>query len=142
MKKVIIESPYAGDTELNVKYARAALRDSLLRGEAPLASHLLYTQEAVLDDDIPGERTMGIEAGLAWGGKADATVVYIDLGMSIGMHLGIERAEKEGRPVFFRLLRGWGSGCQHTRIRRQYPAEPLRGGESCLDCHQVIQWLH
>ncbi len=35
MRLVIIESPYAGAVETNVAYARAAVRDSLLRGEAP-----------------------------------------------------------------------------------------------------------
>ena len=34
MRLVILESPYAGDIERNVAYARACLRDSLLRGEA------------------------------------------------------------------------------------------------------------
>ena len=57
---VILESPYFADTEdgveQNVKYARQCLRDSLLRGEAPLASHLLYTQPGVLDDRVPDER--------------------------------------------------------------------------------------
>ena len=52
MKKVIIESPFAGDTETNIKYARECLRDSIFRGEAPLASHVLYTQDGVLDDTI------------------------------------------------------------------------------------------
>ena len=42
MRRVILESPYAGNVEENVAYARAAVRDSLLRGEAPIASHLLY----------------------------------------------------------------------------------------------------
>lgn len=63
---VIIESPYAGDVLRNVSYARAAVRDSVLRGEAPIASHLLFTQAGVLQDDIENERAMGIEAGLAW----------------------------------------------------------------------------
>ena len=44
MRQVIFESPYAGNVEENVAYARAAVRDSLLRGELPIASHLLYTQ--------------------------------------------------------------------------------------------------
>ena len=30
---VILESPYAGDVPANVAYARACLRDSLMRGE-------------------------------------------------------------------------------------------------------------
>ena len=44
MRLVILESPYAGDVAANVKYARRCVRDSLSRGEAPIASHLLYTQ--------------------------------------------------------------------------------------------------
>src|SRR5690606_24498929 len=45
---VIIESPYSGDVERNTEYARSCLLDSLRRGEAPIASHLLHTQ--VLED--------------------------------------------------------------------------------------------
>ncbi len=103
-RRVILESPYAGEVEANVAYARATLRNSLLRGEAPIASHLLYTQPGVLDDDVPEERALGIEAGLAWGHEAEATVVYADRGISRGMRYGIERAEREGRVVEFRWL--------------------------------------
>lgn len=106
-RRVIIESPFAGDIDTNQAYARAALRDCLLRGEAPLASHLLYTQPGVLDDSNPEERVHGIDAGLAWGCLADATVVYGDLGISTGMRYGIERAEREGRPVEYRQLADW-----------------------------------
>lgn len=104
MRRVILESPYAGDVERNVAYARECLRDSLLRGEAPIASHLLYTQPGVLDDQIPEERQMGIDAGLAWGVEAEATVVYVDHGISRGMQYGIERAHREGRVVELRAL--------------------------------------
>ena len=45
---VVIETPYSRDVEANTEYARACLLDSLRRGEAPIASHLLHTQ--VLDD--------------------------------------------------------------------------------------------
>lgn len=104
MRLVIIESPYAGDVEANEAYARRALADCLRRGEAPLASHLLYTQPGVLDDTVPAERTLGIDAGLAWGEHADATVVYADRGVSLGMQVGIDRARAGGRPVEFRYL--------------------------------------
>lgn len=107
MRLVIVESPYAGDVEKNVRYARAALRDCLLRGEAPFASHLLYTQEGVLDDNIPNERKHGIDAGLWWGEMADATVVYTDLGTSRGMTYGIERAQHVNRPIEYRTLPGF-----------------------------------
>lgn len=107
MKLVIIESPYAGkprEIKRNVDYARAAMADCLRRGEAPYASHLLYTQPGVLDDAIPVDRTLGIDAGLAWGKHADVTVVYYDRGVSSGMRQGIARAEAEGRPVEWRTL--------------------------------------
>jgi len=104
MRLVIIESPYAGDVERNVRYARLCVRDSLLRGEAPIASHLLYTQGGILDDAVPNERAQGINAGLAWGKRADATVVYDDLGISAGMRLGIDAAHFAGRVVEWRKL--------------------------------------
>lgn len=126
MRLVIVESPFAGraprwarffpplaaaiaavDRWLNVRYARAALRDCLLRGEAPIASHLLYTQPGVLRDQVPAERQHGIAAGLAWGVRADATVAYVDRGLSRGMWHGIERARLDGRCVVERSLPAW-----------------------------------
>lgn len=104
-RRVILESPYAGDVERNVAYAKACMRDCLARGEAPFASHLLYTQ--VLDDTKPEERTLGLLLAAAWGPKADATVVYVDLGVSHGMKLGIYGAERDGIPVEYRTLPGW-----------------------------------
>jgi hypothetical protein len=104
MRMVIIESPYAGDIERNVAYARAAMADCLRRGEAPFASHLLYTQPDVLRDEVPEERALGIDAGLELGKRADATVVYTDLGLSRGMEYGIAAAEKANRPIEYRSL--------------------------------------
>ncbi len=106
MKLVILESPFAGDVEKNIEYARACVRDSLLRGEAPIASHLLYTQPGVLNDDIPAERQHGIDAGLAWRAVADGSVVYVDRGISRGMEYGIAAAEAAGKPVEIRRLGG------------------------------------
>ena len=108
MKLVIIESPFAAETkerfELHIRYARAALRDSLLRGEAPFASHLLYTQPGVLDDMDIEERRVGITAGLEWGEWADLVAVYEDLGISPGMEQGISTARDRGMQVEFRRL--------------------------------------
>lgn len=106
MRLVIIESPYAGDVEANVEYARKAVRHSLSLGEAPIASHLLYTQPGILDDDIPDERQWGIDAGLAWRNVAEATVVYTDNGISKGMEYGIAAAQEAGIPVEYRALYG------------------------------------
>jgi hypothetical protein len=106
---VIIESPFAGDVARNLAYVRDAMADCLSRGEAPYASHALYTQPGVLDDTVPEPRRVGIGAGLAWGDKADATVVYTDLGMSRGKVEGVARAEAAGRPVEMRSLPKWAS---------------------------------
>lgn len=107
MKLVIVESPYAGDVERNLRYLRVAMRDCLLRGEAPFASHALYTQPDVLDDNEAAERRLGIDAGLEWGMRADKTVVYSDLGMSSGMKYGVDIARASGREVEFRSLPEW-----------------------------------
>jgi hypothetical protein len=106
MRLVILESPYSGDIERNVAYARACVHDSLSRGEAPIASHLLYTQPGILRDDVAEERQWGIDAGLAWRRVAEATVVYTDLGISEGMKYGIAAAEAAGVPVEFREMEG------------------------------------
>ncbi|MDL2202000.1 hypothetical protein QQF51_04865 [Brucella intermedia] len=102
---VILESPYGGDVARNTEYARACLLDSLQRGEAPIASHLLHTQ--VLDDMRPNERELGIEAGLAWYRVAEKCVVYENFGMSRGMAEGTARARSHGVPVEFRRLGAW-----------------------------------
>ncbi len=102
---VILESPFSGDVVRNTEYARACLLDSLRRGEAPIASHLLHTQ--VLDDMRPDERELGIEAGLAWYRVAEKCVVYEDFGMSRGMAEGTARARSHGVPVEFRRLGAW-----------------------------------
>ncbi len=104
MKLVILESPYAGEVEKNIEYARACVRDSLSRGEAPIASHLLYTQPGILRDDVPTERQWGIDAGLAWRSVSSMTVVYTDRGISRGMEYGIAAAKDAGKAVEFRTL--------------------------------------
>ena len=58
---VVLESPFSGAPP---EYVHACIRDSLLRGEAPIASHVLYTQ--ALDDTVPEERAAGMSAGFAW----------------------------------------------------------------------------
>lgn len=104
MRLVILESPYAGEVEANVAYARACVRDSLLRGEAPIASHLLYTLPGILNDLDAAERQHGIDAGLAWRAVPQASVVYTDRGISTGMEYGIAAARAASIPVEFRTL--------------------------------------
>ncbi len=105
MKKVIIESPYAGNIESNIKYARKCVKDCLNRGEAPICSHLLYTQSGILDDDITEERSLGINAGLAWANVADLHVFYLDYGMSKGMYYAMDAALKNNVEIEFRRIK-------------------------------------
>ncbi len=108
MKLVIMESPYTGidlaETRENIEYARLCLKDSLARNESPIASHLLYTQYGVLDDNIPEERKTGIDAGHAWYEVADLCAVYTDKGVSEGMKKGIQAAEANEVEVIYRTL--------------------------------------
>ncbi|OGF82634.1 hypothetical protein A2924_00150 [Candidatus Giovannonibacteria bacterium RIFCSPLOWO2_01_FULL_44_16] len=108
MRRVILESPFKGEnweaTEENIRFARLCGHDCFLRGETFFASHLLYTQEHVLDDKVSEERKLGIEGGFAWKEVSDATVVYINRGISKGMDLGIKAALKMGQSVEYRVL--------------------------------------
>ena len=111
MTCVILESPYKAKThkrlEYNLLYARCAMRDCLMRGEAPFASHLLYTQPSVLDDDLTEERAIGMAAGYAWAKYADYIVVYRDLGISTGMRKAIRFYKEMLIPIRERKLDNW-----------------------------------
>ncbi len=130
MRLVILESPYAGHTEeeiqRNIEYARRCVRDSLMRGEAPIASHLLYTQTGILRDENPDERNQGITAGLAWINAAEGTVVYTDLGVSAGMWQGISLARVAGKQVLYRAIGIHKNSC-HNRTC------PNCSGDLCHD---------
>ena len=101
---VIIESPYMGNVKSNVAYARKCMSDSLLRGESPFASHLLYTQ--ILDDNKDIERLTGMSRAFNWYRHADLMAVYTDKGISNGMKMGMEVAEKLGIEMVYRTLDG------------------------------------
>jgi hypothetical protein len=104
MLRVIIESPYRGDLARNIAYARTAVRHSLDLGEAPFAAHLLYTQPGILDDDLPRERAIGLQAGYEWYHDADLVAFYVDLGWSIGMHKAIKIARLFQRKFVVRTI--------------------------------------
>ena len=99
---VIIESPYMGNVKSNVAYAQKCMSDSLLRGESPFASHLLYTQ--VLDDTKEIERLTGMSRAFNWYRHADLMAVYTDKGISKGMEMGMEVAKNLGINIEYRNL--------------------------------------
>lgn len=104
-RRVVVETGYK-DAPGRGTCARLALLDSLSRGEAPIASHLLYP--IVLGEDHPPHRRTGIEAGLSWLSVADAVVVYTDAGITDGVAFAIALAEALQVPVEYRKLEGSG----------------------------------
>ncbi len=106
MKLVVLESPFRGATPeqaaANKEYLQSCIKHSLSLGEAPYASHQMFT--CALNDDLPTERALGMAAGQAWYAAAEACVVYVDRGISGGMKAGIERSQGLGIPIEYRTL--------------------------------------
>lgn len=100
-KRIILESPFAGDVKNNVLYAKQLIHDLSHKGYAPSASHLLYTQ--MLNDNKEFERNLGINKGLDYAHNKDS-LIGIDRGISTGMKYGVKRAENEGRNYNFVTL--------------------------------------
>lgn len=93
---VYIASPYAGDIEKNVAFAKAACRYAVAQGCTPVAVHLIYPQ--FLDDCVPKER----EAGLRMGWRVLAACDEIWLcgeRMSAGMKAEEAEAKRLGIPI-------------------------------------------
>jgi len=105
MLRVIVESPYAGDIEMNEMYGEFCMHDCLVNhNESPYASHLLYTRDNVLRDHLPEERKLGIDAGFFWRDVAEKTVFYTDLGVTDGMKQGMDDCTKKDKPYEVRVL--------------------------------------
>lgn len=95
-KLVYIASPYAGDVEANVSFAKTACRYAMEQGATPLAVHLLYPQ--MLDDHVPAERESGIQMGLRVLEACDELWLCGDR-LSQGMRAELAAAEQLGIPV-------------------------------------------
>jgi len=105
MIRVVIESPYAGNYDMNEAYAELAMHDCLVNyNETPYASHLLYTRRFVLRDDVPSDRKLGIKAGFYWRDVAQKSVFYQDLGMTEGMKEGVGDCIMKQKPYEIRRL--------------------------------------
>jgi hypothetical protein len=59
----------------NIRIVRQAMRDELLCGRAPWASHALYPLHGILDEDTAEERKLGIEAGLAISARLEDVLI-------------------------------------------------------------------
>lgn len=96
MKLVYICSPYAGDIESNVRFAKAACRYAAEQGCTPVAVHLMYPQ--FLNDAVPAQRETGIQMGLRVLASCDELWICGSC-ISHGMGCEIAEAERLGIPI-------------------------------------------
>lgn len=85
----------------NFVYARLAMQDSLVRGEAPLVIHLQYP--LVVAADGP-QRSLGFDSMYAWLRVADQVVIYTDFQVTKGMQSQANLAATLGIPVLYRKV--------------------------------------
>lgn len=95
-KLIYIASPYAGEIEQNVAFARKACRHAIQLGHTPIAVHLLYPQ--MLDDSNPVEREAGLRLGRRVLEVCDELWVCGGR-ISSGMAHEIAEAERLGIPI-------------------------------------------
>ena len=86
---VYICSPYAGDTESNVKAAQDYSRFAVDKGYIPVAPHLLFPQ--FMNDTNPAERKLSLFFGNALMSKCSEVWVFGER-ISAGMESEIKRA--------------------------------------------------
>jgi hypothetical protein len=96
MKKIFVSSPYAGDVEKNIEFAKQACHYVITTGDAFFCPHLLYPQ--VLDDFNQEERRLGMEMAKQFLLKCDELWSFGDR-ISHGMFEEIECARQHGIPI-------------------------------------------
>jgi hypothetical protein len=102
LKRVYIASPYRGSREVNIRYLKMAMLDSLARNEAPYAPHAYLP--FMLDDDKPIERAKGLAIGLAFLGTCSLMALYADHGISEGMQGEMDYAKSRKIPIEIRRI--------------------------------------
>ena len=109
-KLVYICSPCRGDYENIIQNARIYCAWAMLNfpDVVPIAPHIYFTQ--FLNDKLPDERTLGMDAGMALLDMCDELWVYGVDSPSAGMRAEIERARQRGITVRdgFKLQQGGG----------------------------------
>lgn len=93
---IFVSSPFAGETEKNIRLAKQACRYVIEKGNAVFCPHLLYPQ--LLNDDKLEERRRGMEMAKQLLNACDELWVFGDR-ISSGMHEEIEHAKRHKIPV-------------------------------------------
>jgi hypothetical protein len=105
-KLVCIESPWAGlgGGEKAASYLRDCIRDSISRGEFPIASHAIWCVAGGISDSVEANRFRGMSAGMKFIEVCDLVAVYTDHGISQGMRRAIDYAGVCGKPIVARRV--------------------------------------
>lgn len=93
---VYISSPFAGDTETNIKKAQEYCRFAVAQHCIPIAPHLHYPQ--FMDDNDRCERKLGLFFALVLLGKCDELWVFGD-SITRGMMREIAKGKKRSIPI-------------------------------------------
>ncbi|ASD50523.1 hypothetical protein FDI24_gp242 [Acidovorax phage ACP17] len=104
-KRAVLISPFMPEDLSNagkmLRYANRAVQDSLMRNEAPIASHAFFFG---LAPNVPIERDAGLHSQLSWIPKADVVVVYVDFGITAAMQVAINVAEVKAKKIEYRSI--------------------------------------
>lgn len=95
---VFICSPFAGDTEKNIRRAQGYSRFAVSRNCIPFAPHLLFPQ--FLDDEDKSQRELGLFFGMVFLAKCQGMWVFKAYNnISKGMAVEIEKAKQRKIPI-------------------------------------------
>lgn len=132
MKQIYICSPYTGNIEENIRFAKTACRYAMKQGCAPIAPHLLYPQ--FLNDAVPMERKTGIQMGLR-------VLASCEELWACGSHIseGMEKEIAEANRLGIRVRRITAEQIQKEQAIRQYGILARRGALSV--CGPAEAWL-
>lgn len=105
-KAVLVVTPFMAEDPAKAakmnRYALRATKDSLGKNEAPLASHLFYSE--VLNVRNPIERDIGLQSQLTWLKAADIVAVYLDFGITPAMQVAINAAVLKNKRIEYRTI--------------------------------------
>lgn len=105
-KAVLLVTPFMAEDPAQAarmtRYALRATRDSMNRNEAPLPSHLFYSE--VLNVRNPIERDIGLQSQLTWIKGCDIVAVYIDFSITPAMQVVINNAIIRNKKIEYRTI--------------------------------------
>lgn len=96
-KLIFVCSKLRGNFNRNRKIAEYLCRIVTLLGQIPIAPHVYFTR--FLDDSDEDERALGIESGMELLRHCDEVWVFDFDGISEGMKMEIEYAQKHNKPI-------------------------------------------